>query len=87
MCVQLKNVTTIYRQLSWLEAQRSCEKEGMTLIGNFYDDTMRLVAKHYLEMLSEMGDVIFIGLKRNKQVISDFLTYIATCSSQASTHK
>ena len=40
----------------------------MTLIGNFYDDTMRLVVKHYQEMRSEMGDAIFIGLKRNTQV-------------------
>ena len=59
---------SIFRQLSWVEAQRSCEKEGMTLLSNFYDETMKLVVKYYREMGFEIGDVIFIGLKRNKQV-------------------
>ena len=59
---------SICREISWVEAQRSCEKEGMTLLSNFYDNTMKLVVKYYREMGSETGDVIFIGLKRNKQV-------------------
>ena len=53
---------------SWLKAEQSCEKEGMTLLGNFYESTMRMVVRHYLELGSDMGDVIFIGLHRDQQV-------------------
>ena len=53
---------------SWLEAKRSCEKKGMMLLSNFDESTMRMVVRHYLELGSDMGDVIFIGLHRDQQV-------------------
>ena len=58
---------TIFRRSSWREAQLLCEAEGMTLLGNFDDATMKLVLDQYSEIAS--GDIVFIGLKRNDQVI------------------
>ena len=58
----------VFFRSSWLEAEQSCEKEGMTLLGNFYESTMKMVVRHYLEVGSDMGDVIFIGLERDQQV-------------------
>ena len=73
----------IFRQSSWLEAQLSCEAEDMTLLSNFNDATLKRVLDQYSEMTS--GDIVFIGLHRNDQVMCDpsylYLSlFISVCS-------
>ena len=50
----------VYRLSSWIDAQRHCESENKTLLQRGFENEMTASSK--------LGDVIFLGLKKNTQV-------------------
>ena len=56
------------RKSSWLEAQKTCQADNMTL-STYGGGLTEHELKHHIQNGLEMGDVIFIGLKRNEQVM------------------
>ena len=67
MCV-IYLLHVICRQSSWFEAQKMCEADNMTLATYDGGMTQRVLEQH-IQNGVEFGDVIFIGLKRNEQVM------------------
>ena len=63
------------RLLTWNEAQHHCGSQNMTLFqydndDKFYKDgdIIDYLVKAFIDTGTELGDVVFLGLKRNKVV-------------------
>ena len=54
--------------MSWSDAQQVCEDHGMKL-ATFNTNALRYIINKHFKMVSSMGDVVYVGLKRNDQVI------------------
>ena len=69
--------------ITWNEAQHICEVDNMTLFQydseDKYDEVSDLVDYHiraFFETTTDIGDVVFLGLRRNKQVHTQFLHFL-----------
>ena len=71
MNIPISDFLLFFRPSTWEKADRHCKSLGMTLLQYARGNNDFFVKNHHYNMALSLGDIMYLGLTRNKEVTFD----------------